>query len=175
MYPPELEIKDTTESNTSASYLDCLLSIDKDGQLCISLYDKHDDFNFHIRNFPFLSSNIQSSPAQGVFISQLIRYARTCSSYDFFLFWGRCDFPISFSGRDISRNVWDRLLKKFYGRYGDLTKQYEVPSPEYYTTFWMLTTSVTPSIDRTLHQFFTVTDLDLITEFDFLPNCARFP
>ena len=35
--------------------------------------------------------------------------------------------------------------------------------------------TVTPSIDRTLHQFLTITDLDLITEFDFLPNCARFP
>ena len=31
-------------------------------------------------------------------------------------------------------------LKKFYGRYGDLGKQYEVPSPECYTTFWMMTT-----------------------------------
>ena len=73
MYPPELEIKDTTESNTSASYLDLLLSIGKDGQLHTSLYDKREDFNFHITNFPFLSSNIQSSPAYGVFISQLIR------------------------------------------------------------------------------------------------------
>ena len=34
---------------------------------------------------------------------------------------------------------------------------------------------MTPSIDRTLHQFLTITDLDLITEFDVLPNCARFP
>ena len=75
MYPPELEIKDTTESNTSASYLDLLLSIGRDGQLHTSLYDKRDDFNFHITNFPFLSSNIPSSPAYGVFISQLIRYA----------------------------------------------------------------------------------------------------
>ena len=25
------------------------------------------------------------------------------------LFWGRCDFPISFSGRDMLRNVWNRL------------------------------------------------------------------
>ena len=25
------------------------------------------------------------------------------------LFWGRCDFPISFSDRDMSRNVWNRL------------------------------------------------------------------
>ena len=34
---------------------------------------------------------------------------------------------------------------------------------------------MTPSIDRTFHQLLTITDLDLITEFDFLPNCARFP
>ena len=33
MYPVELEMKDTTESNTSASYLDLLLSIGRDGQL----------------------------------------------------------------------------------------------------------------------------------------------
>ena len=25
------------------------------------------------------------------------------------LFWERCDFPTSFSGRDMSRNVWNRL------------------------------------------------------------------
>ena len=76
MYPAELEIKNTTESNNSASYLDLLLSIESDGQLRTSLYDKRDDFNFHITNFPFLSSNIPSSPAYSVFISQLIRYAR---------------------------------------------------------------------------------------------------
>ena len=35
--------------------------------------------------------------------------------------------------------------------------------------------TVTPSIDRKLHKFLTVTDLVLITEFDYLPNCARFP
>ena len=80
MYPAELEIKDTTESNTSASYLDLLLSIESYGQLRTSLYDKRDYFNFHITNFPFLSSNIPSSLAYGVFISQLIRYARACSS-----------------------------------------------------------------------------------------------
>ena len=33
MYPAEFEIKDTTESNASASYLDLLLFIGKDGQL----------------------------------------------------------------------------------------------------------------------------------------------
>ena len=66
MNPDELKIKDTTESNTSASYLDLPLSIEIDGQLRTSFYDKRDDFNFHITNFPFLSSNIPSSPAYGV-------------------------------------------------------------------------------------------------------------
>ena len=66
MYPAKLEIKDTTERNTSASNLGLLLSIESDGQLRTSLYDKRDDFNFHITNFPFLSSNIPSSPAYGV-------------------------------------------------------------------------------------------------------------
>ena len=61
MYPAELEIKDTTESITSVSYLDLILSIGRDGQLNTSIYDKCDDF--YITNFPFLSSNIPSSPA----------------------------------------------------------------------------------------------------------------
>ena len=85
MYPAELVIKNTTESNSSASYLDLLLSIGRDGQLRTSLYDKRDDFNFHITNFPFLSSNIPSSPAYGVFISQLLRCTRACSSYECFI------------------------------------------------------------------------------------------
>ena len=85
MYRAELEIKNTTESNTSASYLDLLLSIGRDGQLRTSLYDKRDDFNFHITTVPFLSSNIPSSPAYGISISQLIRYARACYSYECFI------------------------------------------------------------------------------------------
>ena len=85
MYPAELEIKNTTQSNTSASYLDLLLAIESDGQLRTSLYDKRDDFKFHITNVPFLSSNIPYSPAYGVFISQLIRNVMACSSYECFI------------------------------------------------------------------------------------------
>jgi len=39
-------------------------------------YDKRDDFNFPIVNYPFFESNIPSSPAYGVYMSQLIRYSR---------------------------------------------------------------------------------------------------
>ena len=61
-----IPLKDTTESTTSASYLDLLQLIESDGQLRTSLYDKRDDFNFHITNLPFLSSNIPSWLAYGV-------------------------------------------------------------------------------------------------------------
>ena len=126
MYPPELEIKGTTESNTSASYLDLLLSIGRDGQLHTSLYDKHGDFNFHITNFPFLSSNIPSSPAHCVFISQLIRYARASSSYECFILRAvRLSNKLPKQGY-----VKERLrssLRTFYGRYGDPVKQYKAP------------------------------------------------
>ena len=38
-----------------------------------------------IVNFPFLSSNITSAPVYGVYVSQLIRYTRTCSNYQDFM------------------------------------------------------------------------------------------
>ena len=65
-----LRLKTRQRAPSVPSYLDLLLSIESDGQLRTSLNDKRDDFNFHITNFPFLSSNIPSSPAYGVFISQ---------------------------------------------------------------------------------------------------------
>ena len=37
---------------------------------------------------PYLSSNIPESPAYGVFVAQLIRYARVCSKDEDFLFRG---------------------------------------------------------------------------------------
>ena len=125
MYPVELEIKDTTESNTSASYLDLLLSIGREGQLHTSIYDERDDFNFYITYFPFPGSNIPASPAYGVFISQLIRYARACSSYGCFILRAT-----RLSNKILEQGYIKECLKsslmKFYGRYGDLIKQYEV-------------------------------------------------
>ena len=61
----------------------------------------------------------------GVFISQLIRYARACSSYECFILRA-----VRLSSKLLRQgNVMGRLkssLRKFYGRYGDLIKHYEV-------------------------------------------------
>ena len=126
MYPPKLEIKDTMESNNSASYFDLLLSIRRDGQLHTSLYDKCDNFNFYITNFPFLSSNIPSSPAYGVFISYHIRYARACSPYDCFILRALV-LSNMLLGQGYVKVRLRSSLRKFYGRYRDFIKQYEAP------------------------------------------------
>ena len=55
------------------------------GQLSTKIYDKQDDFNFKIINFPNMCSNIPASSAYGVYISQLIRYVRASSNYSDFL------------------------------------------------------------------------------------------
>ena len=85
IYPKELTISETTESTSVASYLDLLFIRDNSNNITTKLYDKHDMFGFHIVNFPFMSSNIPSVPAYGVYASQLIRYARCCSNYSDFL------------------------------------------------------------------------------------------
>jgi hypothetical protein len=54
-------------------------------RLRTKLYDKRDDFNVSIVNFPFIYSNISAAPAYGVYISQMIRYSRACGSYQNFL------------------------------------------------------------------------------------------
>jgi hypothetical protein len=48
IYPIELEIKDTTDTDSSASFLDLHLEIDSEGRLRTKLYDKRDDLNFLI-------------------------------------------------------------------------------------------------------------------------------
>ena len=80
-----MEVKETTDTASSASFLDLCLEFDDSGQLSTKIYDKRDDFNLKIINFPNMCSNILASPVNGVFISQLIRYARASSNYSDFL------------------------------------------------------------------------------------------
>ena len=130
MYPAELEIKDTTESTTSASYLDLLLSIGRDGQLHTSIYDKRDDFNFHITNFPFLSSNIPSFRQPMEFLSLNLYDTPGLAPRMNVLYWGPGDFPVSYSNRDTSRNAWNRHSGSFMVDMGILFSNMKYPSHE---------------------------------------------
>ena len=51
LYPPELTLKRTTESDTTLSYLDVSISICQ-GKFITEVFDKRDNFNFNIVNYP---------------------------------------------------------------------------------------------------------------------------
>ena len=125
IYPVELEIKDTTDADHQASYLDLDLSYNRDKRLQVKLYDKRDDFNFNIVNFPFLSSNIPQSPAYGVYVSQLIRYARASSAYSDFLVRSRL-LTSKLLGQGYNRFKLITTFKKFYGRHSDLIGKFQL-------------------------------------------------
>ena len=111
----------------------------------------------------------------GVNISQPMQYVMACSSCECFILRA-----VRLSNKLLRQgDVKERLrssLRKFYGRYGDLTKQYKVPLSQMLHDIlednhiqWH------PLLMRHYTDCWPFTDLDLITEFDFLPNCARFP
>ena len=83
IYPQQLELKRTTETDSRLSYLDLEVNI-SDRRFTTAVFDKRDGFNFHTVNFPHMDSNIPSKPAYGVYISQLVRIGRICDSYKSF-------------------------------------------------------------------------------------------
>ena len=83
IYPTELQLNKANVSDTEAPFLDLNLSI-TNGIVSSTIYDKRDDFNFEIVNFPFLDGDVPRSPSNGVYISQLIRFAIVCSYVDDF-------------------------------------------------------------------------------------------
>ena len=66
IYLSELTVEKANKSDHLADYLDLTFIIDSGGKPSTRLYDKRDDFHFHIVNFPFFSSNIPSGPSYGV-------------------------------------------------------------------------------------------------------------
>ena len=82
IYPTELQLNKANSSDTEAPF-DLNLSI-TNGVVSSKIYDKQDDFNFKIVNFPFLDGDVPRSPSYGVYISKLIRFARECSYVDDF-------------------------------------------------------------------------------------------
>ena len=80
IYPPELQLGKFNASDTEARFLDLHLST-SNGIVSSKIYDKGDDFDFDIVIFPFLDVDVPRSTSYGVYISQLIRFARVSSMH----------------------------------------------------------------------------------------------
>ena len=124
IYPSELQLNKANASDTEAAFLDLHLSISND-IVSTKIYDKCDDFDFEIVNFPFLDGDVPRSTSYGFYISQLIRFARATS------------YVADFNTRN--KLLTQKLLKqgyryhklcktfsKFYRRYYDLISKFQV-------------------------------------------------
>ena len=69
--------------------------------------------------------NIPSAPAYGVYVSQLIRYARTCSNYQDFMERGKV-LTQKLLSQGYQKTKLVATLKKFYGRHHNLVNPYNV-------------------------------------------------
>ena len=83
IYPSELQLNKANTSDTKAAFLDLHLSISND-IVSTKIYDKRDDFDFEIVNFSFLDGDVPRSTSYGVYISQLICFARASSDINDF-------------------------------------------------------------------------------------------
>ena len=79
IYPTELQLNIANSSDTEAPFLDLNLCISH-GTVSIKIYDKRDDFDFDIVNFPFLDGDVPRRTSYGVYIVLLIRFARVSSN-----------------------------------------------------------------------------------------------
>ena len=132
IYPPEMQLNKTNTSDTEAQFLDLHLSI-SNGFVSSKIYDIRDDFDFDIVNFQFLDGDVPHSSSYGVYISQIIRFARVSSHV------------ADFNARN--KSLIARLLHKGY-RYHKLRKTFS----KFYRRHYELIYKFNDGLKILLHQ-----------------------
>ena len=124
IYPSELQLNKANVSDAEASFLDLHLFI-SDGFVKTKIYDKRDDFDFDIVNFPFLDGDVPRSASYGVYISQLIRFARVSSHVDDFNTRNKV-LPAKLLRQGYRYHKLRKVFSKFYRRHFDIVSKYNV-------------------------------------------------
>jgi hypothetical protein len=100
IYPPELILNKENKKDNNATFLDINIKINDNNKITTSIYDKRDDFNFTINNYPNLSGNIHAKRTHGMVISQLLRYGKICNNVNDFI--------------HRSKMMMDKLIKQYF-------------------------------------------------------------
>ena len=104
--------------------MDLHLSI-SDGFVQTKIYDKRDDFDFDIVNFPFLDSDVPRSTFYGVYISQLIQFAQVSSHVDDFNTRNKV-LTAKLLRQGYRYNKILKAFSKFYRQHFDIVSKYNV-------------------------------------------------
>ena len=132
IYPTELQLNKANTSDKETSFLDLNIKV-VGSDVHSSVYDKRDDFGFPIVNFPLFSGDVPRLPSYGIYISQLVRFARCCTSVS--------DFNsknLQITSKQLTQGYrYHELLKtfgKFFRSYSDLLSKFgEISFQEYVT------------------------------------------
>ena len=122
IYPSELQLNMAYTSDTEAPFFYLHLSI-SNGFVSSKIYDKRDDFD--IVDFPFLDGDVPRRPAYGVYISQLVRFARVCSHVDDFNTRNKC-LTAKLLKQGYRYHKLRKAFSKFYRRHYELISKFNV-------------------------------------------------
>ena len=123
-YPSELQLNKANVSDTEASFLIYIYQY-RMGFFQTKIYDKRDDFDFDIVNFPFLDGDVPRSTSYGVYISQLIRFARVFSHVDDFDTRNKV-LTAKLLRQGYRYHKIRKAFSKFYRRHFDIVSKYNV-------------------------------------------------
>ena len=145
IYPPELQLNKVNTSDTEAPFLDLHLSI-SNGFVSSKIYDKHDEFDFDIVNFPFLDGDVPRSTSYRIYISPIIPFAS-------------------------NKRLTAKLLQQGYS-YHKLRKTFS----KFYRRHYELVSKFNVGLKTLLHQGLSETDFygDLVYKFKTIVGRADF-
>ena len=129
IYPHELQLNKANNTDTEAPFLDLHNSI-ADGFISSKIYDKRDDFDFDIVNFPFLDGDVPRRALYGVYISQLIRFARVCNNVADFNAQNIC-LTVKLLQQGYRYHKLRKTFSKLYRRHNDLISKFNVGLKRY--------------------------------------------
>ena len=89
------------------------------------IYDKRDDFDFEIVNFPFLDGDVPRAASYGVYISQLIRFARVSSHLTDFNTRNKL-LTAKLLNQGYRYHKLRKAFSKFYRRHSDLVSKFNL-------------------------------------------------
>ena len=124
IYPTELQLNKANSSDTEAPFLDLNLCI-SNGTVSTKIYDKRDDFDFDIVNFPFLDGDVPRRTSYGVYKSQHIRFARASSNLNDFNYRNKA-LTAKLLRQGYRYFKLRKAFSKFYRRYSALLEKYSV-------------------------------------------------
>ena len=152
----DLQLNKANTSDAEAPFFDLHLSI-SNGFVSSKIYDKRDDFDFDIVNFPFLDGDVPRSTSYGVYISQLIRFARVSSH------------TADFNARN--KSLTAKLLQQGY-RYHKLRKTFSKFSSRHYE----LVSKFNVGLKTLLHQGLSEPEFygDLVYKFKKIVHRTDF-